>query len=120
MGGVMEIIDNKDVEHKEKMRGQEIMRLNILARDLSADKLLDAALAGRDKSKESVTKLYSFVVKAFGYGAATNKYWDACFEVLSATGMTDEQLNAVRNPFPKAGSPGFRSILDEMHDEGRD
>ena len=110
---------DKESGLKEKLRGQEIMRLNILSRDLSVDKLLDAALAGRDKSKESVTKLYSFVVKAFGYGAATDKYWDACFEVLSATGMTDEQLNAVRNPFPKAGSPGFRSIFDEMREEGR-
>jgi hypothetical protein len=112
-------IDNKEAELKEKIRGQEIIRLNNLARELSVDKLLDAALAGRDKSKESVTKLYSFVVKAFGYGAATDKYWDACSPILGAT-MSDTELEKLRSPFPKAGEPGFRSILDEMHDEGRD
>jgi hypothetical protein len=114
----MEIIDNKEAE-KEKLRGQEIMRLNTLARDLSVDKLLDAALAGRDKSKESVAKLYSFVVRAFGYGAATDKFWEACSPLLGAT-MSNAELEKLRNPYPKAGEPGFRSILDEMHDEGRD
>jgi hypothetical protein len=118
MGGVMEV-DNKEAELKEKIRGQEIMRLNILARDVSVDKLLETALAGRDKSKESVSKLYSFVVKAFGYGQAADKYWGACSPILSAT-MSNAELEKLRNPFPKAGEPGFRSILDELHDEGRD
>jgi hypothetical protein len=113
---MMEI--NKESELKEKLRVQEIIRLNNLARDISADQLLDAALAGREKSQASVTKLYSFVVKAFGYGEVTDKYWGACFEVLSATKMTDEQLNKLRNHSPKAGEPGFRSILDELRDEG--
>ena len=112
-------VDNKEAELKEKIRGQEIIRLNNLARDLSVDKLLDAALAGRDKSRESVTKLYSFVLKAFGYGAATDKYWDACSPILGAT-MSDTELDKLRRPFTKTGEPGFRSILDEMHDEGRD
>jgi hypothetical protein len=112
MGGVME------VDNKEKMRGQEIMRLNALT-GLSGDKLLDAALAGRDKSKESVTKLYSFVVKTFGYGTATDKFWEACSPILGAT-MSNAELEKLRSPFPKPGEPGFRSILDEMHDEGRD
>jgi hypothetical protein len=119
MGVVMEIIDNKEAEQKEKLRGQEIMRLCNLSRDLSGDKLLDSALAGRDKSRESVSKLYSFVVKAFGYGAAADRYWDACSPILGET-MNDTELEKLRNPFPKAGDPGFRSILDEMHDEGRD
>jgi hypothetical protein len=109
---------NKEAELKEKLRGQEIIRLNNLARELSVDKLLDAALAGREKSQASVTKLYGFVVRAFGYGAATDKYWDACSPILGAT-MNDTELEKLRNPFPKADEPGFRSILDEMHDEGR-
>jgi hypothetical protein len=117
MGGVMEV-DNKEAELKETMRGQEIMRLNIFARDLSADKLLDAALAGREKSPASVTKLYSFVVKTFGYGAAADKFWDACSPTLSET-MSEEALKKLRNPYPKAGEPGFRSILDEMREEER-
>ena len=96
----MEIIDNKEAEQKEKLRGQEIARLNNLARDVSADKLLDAALAGRDKSQASVTKLYSFVVKTFGYGAAADKYWDACSPILGAT-MSDTELEKLRNPFLK-------------------
>jgi hypothetical protein len=115
----MEIIDNTKAELKEKLRGQEIVRLNALARDVSVDKLLDAALAGRDKSKESVAKLYSFVVRAFGYGAATDKFWEACSPFLGAT-MSNAELAKLRSPFPKAGEPDFRSILDEMHDEGRD
>jgi hypothetical protein len=109
---------DKESELKEKIRGQEIIRLNTLARDLSVDKLLDAALAGRDKSRESVTKLYSFVVKAFGYGAAADKYWEACSPILGAT-MSNAELEKLRNPYPKAGEPGFRSILDEIREEGR-
>jgi hypothetical protein len=124
----MEIIDNKESELREQMRGQEISRLNLLARDLSADKLLDAALAGRDKSRESVTKLYGFVLRNFGEGvttagstgsSTTDKIWAACSAFLCESGVTDEELSKIRYPYPLAGTSGFRSVFDELAEEGR-
>lgn len=110
-------------EEKERLIGFEIMRLMHLSRNTEAESLLDEALAGKEKTVESVSKLFGFVLRSFGEGvttagptgsSTTDKFWAACGAFLRESGATDEQLNAVRNPFPKAGEPGFRSVLDEM------
>jgi hypothetical protein len=118
-------IENKDAELKEVIRGREIMRLMQLTRDESVENLLDAALAGRDKSVESVSKLYGFVLRTFGDtsgftpSTVTRKFWNACSEFLRReAGLTDTELSKIKNPHPKAGEPGFRSVLDEFEEEG--
>jgi len=112
--------NNNEAEIKDAILWREVMRLVALSRDNGLENLLDAALEGREKSPASVSKLYSFVRKYIGEGTAADKYWRSCSTFLSASGWTTEQLNELRNPSPQPGQPGFRSILDEMHDEGRD
>jgi hypothetical protein len=115
-------------EEKERLIGFEIMRLLDLSRKTEVGSLLDAALAGREKTVESVSKLFSFVLRNFGEGvttagpsgsSTTDKFWEACSEFLGESGVTDEELSKIRYPYPPAGSPGFRSVLDEMEVEGR-
>jgi hypothetical protein len=115
-------------EEKERLIGFEIMRLLDLSRKTEVGGLLDAALAGREKTIESVVKLYNFILRNFGEGittagstgsSTTDKFWAACSEFLGGSGVTDEELSKIRYPHPLAGSPGFRSVLDEMAEEGR-
>ena len=112
-------------EEKERLIGFEIMRLMDVSRKTEVESLLDAALAGREQTVESVTKLFSFVLRHFGDcirkipSTVVDKFWDACSEFLTASGWTTKQLEELRNPHPKAGEQGFRSILDEMEAEGR-
>jgi len=116
---------NNNQEEKERLIGFEIMRLMDLSRKTEVESLLDAALAGREQTVESVTKLFSFVLRNFGDfpsnapSAVVVKFWSACSDFLAASGWTTKQLDELRNPYPKAGEPGFRSVLDEMSDDGR-
>lgn len=112
-----------EVEIKESIIGREIFRLMDVSQNPKVEDLLDAALDGREKTIESVTKLYTFVLQKFGEGVSTagsirssttDKFWAACSEFLRASGMTDEELSEIRYPHPRPGEPGFRSILDEM------
>ena len=112
-----------EVEIKESIIGHEIFRLLDISQNPKIEDLLDAALGGREKTVESVSKLYSFVLRHFGEGVATagparssttDKFWEACSAFLRESGMTDEELSKIRYPYPRAGEPGFRSILDEM------
>jgi hypothetical protein len=106
------------INEVEAMRDREVMRLVEVSRSSGFESLLDAALEGREKSPVSVSKLFTFVRKSFGEGNATSKYWNACSSFLSSSGWSAEQLNELRNPSP-AGTPGFKSILDELEEEGR-
>ena|ERR1700693_428267 len=121
--------NKSEVEIKEGLVGREIFRLLDISRNPKTEDVLDAALDGREKTIESVSKLYDFILRNFGEGAATagpvgssttDKFWVACSAFLGESGVTDEELHKIRHPNPRAGEPGFRSILDEMHDEGRD
>jgi hypothetical protein len=120
----MKKIENDESEIKERLRGQEIMRLCELGRSASADELLEAALNGRTKNRENVAQLFSFVQRHFSEdtinvrGVVLNRYWAACQAFLKTTEITDAELKKLRHPFPQAGEPGFESILDEMRDEG--
>jgi hypothetical protein len=114
-------------EEKEKLIGFEIMRLMQLTRDESIDNLLSAALAGREQTVASVTKLFHFCLRNFGTDVGGNtpstvarKYWEACSVFLKDAGLTQKDIEKIHSPFAKPGDPNFRSVLDEMSEEGRD
>jgi hypothetical protein len=108
------------INEAELIRDREMMRLVELSRSNGLESLLDAALEGREKNPVLVAKLFVFVRKSFGEGNATTKYWNACSSFLVSQGWSAEQLDELRNPSLIPGQSGFRSILDEMRDEGRD
>jgi hypothetical protein len=106
-------------EEKEKLIGFEVMRMMQLSREYGPEDLLDSVLAGREKKVENVTNLYSFVLRNFGdVSRVTGKVWEGCSSFLKEAGLSQQQLEQTRGLSPRAGEPGFRSILDEMHDEG--
>jgi hypothetical protein len=107
-----------EVEMKELIRDREMMRLVELSRSNGLESLLDAALEGRDKNPTSVAKLFTFVRKNIGEGNATNKFFNACSSFLVSSGWSAEQLNELKNPSP-IGQSGFKSILDQLEEEGR-
>jgi hypothetical protein len=110
-------------DEKEIARSREVMRLMQRTRDESVENLLDAAMAGRSKSVESVTKLYHFVLRHFGDtsgftpSTVTRKFWEACSAFLKDAGLTEKELLKIKDPHPKAGEPGFRSVLEEFEFE---
>jgi hypothetical protein len=121
--------NKSEVEIKEGLVGREIFRLLDISQNPKTEDILDAALDGREKTVESVSKLYNFVLRHFAEGATTagptgssttDKFWEVCSTFLRENGLTDEELHHIRHPYPLAGEPGFVSILDEMHTEGRD
>lgn len=119
-------MDTNTNEERERLLGFEIMRLMEVSREHVPETLLDAALNGREKTAASVAKLFGFVLRTYGEttgntpSRVTAKYWDACSAFLTDAGLTPEQLENIRHPFPLAGEPGFESILDEMHEKGLD
>jgi hypothetical protein len=110
-----------EIEKNENKVGREIMRLMAISRD-SQEKILDEALAGREMTVDSVARLFGFVVKNFGQreSAVTDKFWAACAPFLEEAGVDAKQLNEIRYPFLEYGQKGFRSILDEMKEEGHE
>lgn len=94
-----------------------------LAREFAGDDLLNRALEGEAITAESVSGVYFFIAQHFGRDTESEvakKFWVPVFYFLSKAGLTKEQLQKIRRPFPVGGEPGFRSILDEMYDEGHD
>jgi hypothetical protein len=115
--------NRSEVEIKESIMGRETFRLLEISQNPKIEDLLDEALDGREKTVESVSKLYNFVLRNFGEGKATagpagsrttDKFWQACSAFLRESGMTDVELSRLRYPYPRTGEPGFVSILDEM------
>jgi hypothetical protein len=103
-------------EDKERLRGLEIIRLLNISREHPVENILTEALDGREKSPESVEKLYGFVLRSFGpESQVTEKFWNACETFLRDNAdLTDKQLEKIRFPYPLAGQPGFRSVLEEF------
>jgi hypothetical protein len=98
---------------------QEVFRILDLARTHSGDDLLEKCLNGRTKTVQTVTQLFKLARLHFEVGGVvSNKILEACSLFLGAT-MSDAELEKLRNPYPKAGAPGFRSVLDEIREEGR-
>ena len=101
----------------------KVMTLLKLAREFAGDDLLTAALDGKPRSPDTVSELYLAVVQNFGRDSESDvarKYWIACGTYLANAGFTKEDLQKLRRPYPVYGEPGFRSILDEMREEGYD
>jgi hypothetical protein len=108
-----------NINESEIIRDREVMRLVDLSRNNGLDNLLSAALDNRETNPASVAKLHSFVRRHIGEGNAEKKYWAACSAFLVNSGMSAKELEEVRNPPPVPGTPGFKSILDELEEEGR-
>lgn len=106
----MKIDDSRDVQLKQQILDREFMRLFEIYRD-RPENILDEALSGREKTTESVMKLWGFVVKNFT-SQIRDRYWEACREFLVTTGLNSKQLEKIRNPFPEDSG----SILDEMRE----
>ena len=85
------------------MRKQEIMRLLSIFRENPTDALLDVALDGREKSHESVLKLYNFVLNHFGSESkVTPTFWRVRCEFLrNNTELTSTELEKIHSPFPR-------------------
>jgi hypothetical protein len=101
----------------------DTMTLMKLSREFAGDDLLNRALDGQLATVESVSELYRFVVEKFGRdtdSGVAKKFWSPCGYFLANAGLSKEKLQKIRRPFPVYGEPGFRSILDEMKDEGWD
>lgn len=104
---------------------QEVFRLVKLARELTGDELLKAALDGRDRTTPNVLKLYAFVLREVGQpespypnrpelGSTTaRKFYDACGSYLESVGLDPKKsLETQIHPLP--GRPGFVSVLQEF------
>jgi hypothetical protein len=102
----------------DKTYWQEVFRILEVARAHAGDDLLEKALNGRQRTVQTVTQLFKVARLHFESGVVHNKICEACLSFLEATLGFDE-LQKLKNPYPKAGAPGFRSILDEMREEGR-
>jgi hypothetical protein len=95
--------------------------LTKLAREHAGDDLLNRTLDGQPKTVEVVSELYRFVVKTFGRDTESDvakKFWIPCCYFLANAGLTKQELQKLRRPFPIYGEPGFRSIFDEMLENG--
>ncbi len=101
----------------------QIMHVLKLSREFSGDQLLDEALAGEPRSVEAVSSIYEFVCQHFGRDTDSDvslKFWIVCGTYLVSMGVTREELQNLRRPYPRFGEPGFKSILDEMREERPD
>jgi hypothetical protein len=110
--------DENNESEKEQIRGREIMRLLHVYRGNAPDGLIDAALDGREKSSESVIKLYGFVLNHFGFDSkVTTTFWRICCEFLrNNTELTSAELGKIHSPFPRPGDRDWQCILDEMRE----
>lgn len=92
-----------------------------LSRECAGDDLLNRALDDEPATVESVSELYKFVVLQFGRDTnseVSKKFWIPCGYFLANAGLTKEQLTKIRRPYPIFGEPGFKSIFDEMLEDG--
>jgi hypothetical protein len=109
---------------KERALGFELMRLMQLSRDESVNDLLSAALAGREQTVASVTKLFHFVLRNFGAttgftpSSVTRKFKEASGAFFKQAGLTQQQLEKIYHPYPVDGDPDFVSVIDEMKEQG--
>jgi hypothetical protein len=104
-----------DEQQRPDVVGREIMRLLRISHG-PAENMLDEALAGRERTFESITKLFGFVMKNFGQDGSdvTERFWKACEPFLEEAGINEKQMESIRRPFKVYGQPGFRSILEEF------
>src|SRR5258708_16892050 len=103
--------NKSEVEIKENIIGRETFRLLDISQNPKIEDLLDAALDGREKTIESATKLYTFVLQKFGEGITTagpagsrttDKFWEASSTVLRETGVHAEEVSNIRYTYSRA------------------
>jgi len=105
----------------EQTLGHEIMRLSKLTRESHGEALLAGALAGRERTVDNVVKLFGFITKYHGQDSGVaDKFWTVVGSFLEEAGLTSQQLHEIRRPYLVYGEPGFKSILDEMREEGHE
>ena len=101
------------------MLGQEIIRLVRLSREFSGEELLTEALARRERTIDKVVKLFGFITKNIDQDSTVaEKFWRPVEVVLEESDVTPQARKKIRYPSPRSGEPGFRSIFDEMLEEG--
>lgn len=109
---------NTEQDVKSQALGREIMRLLGISRG-PVESILDEALSGRERTTESLLQLYNFVVRNFGLSSTvTSRFWGAVGPRLRDAGLTEKRLREIEHPYPLAGEPNFKSVLDEMAEEG--
>lgn len=96
--------------------GREIMRLLKISRETAEQSLLDEALAGRERTVDTVSRLMRFVTTNFGQDGSevTDKFWKVCGPFLSEAGVQEKDLQKIRVPHPRSGDRGFKSVLEEF------
>ena len=107
---------------------QEVERLCRLAAmfrgqddDHSDEQFLVEVLQGRERTAGNLVKLFGFVTKFAGQGSGlAERLWRVIEPLLKESGVDAKQLKQIRYPDPQPGDPKFRSVLDELCDEGHD
>jgi hypothetical protein len=95
------------------------------SREFAGDDLLVKTFEALDQvpTVETVKQLYRFIVEAFGRDDSSQvakRFWRPVAFYLANNGVSKTELSQIRRPYPIYGEPGFRSILDEMYEEGHD
>lgn len=108
------------MEHGEVMTDdnkywQEVFRILEVARTRSGDDLLEKCLNGRPQTAQSVSQLFKLARLHFEAGGVVHgKICEACLPFLEAS-LSFDELQKLKNPEPSK----YKSILDEMAEEGR-
>ena len=86
----------------------------------SGDELLNTALEGRPKTKESVIKLYEIASRHFdrvGNSKVIDAYHDACITFLEQAGVTNaEKMLAPKQPEKVALPKSTLGVLKELEE----
>lgn len=99
----------------DKTYWQEVYRIMEVARSNADENLLEKCLNGRPRTAQSVAQLFKLARLHFEAGGVVhNRICEACLSFLEAS-LSFEELQRLKNPEPTK----YRSILDEMGEEGR-
>jgi hypothetical protein len=101
---------------KDQILLNELCRIESIARSRPGpDDLLGALLAGFPRDEAHVKKLFLFAKER----TSLDNVFTVCLEFLK-TVVTVEEFDELSRPKPKAGEPGFESVLDELADQDPD
>ena len=95
---------------KDQVLLNELGRIESIARSRPApNDLLAALLAGFPRDEAHIKKLFLFAKER----TSLENVFAVCLEFLK-TVVSAEEFKELSRPKPKAGEPGFESILDEL------
>lgn len=99
--------------------GAEIFRLLKISRETEGAKILDEALAGRERNVNTISRLYRFVRDSFGPAVSpfrpeldsevTKKFQKACRDYLQDAGVDEKEIHKILSE-PKTR----RCVLEEF------